>query len=57
MLAFCGSGSAACQVTAEDVILCSDGWRCGRGTIFHCAITELLHRDSLPGAHPSLVSL
>lgn len=46
-LAFCGNGSAPHQVTDEDVILCSDGCWCGRETIFHCTITELLHLDSL----------
>lgn len=47
-LAFCGDGSAPRQVTDEDVILCSDGWQCGRETIFHCTITELLCLDRLP---------
>lgn len=47
-LAFCGDGSALRQVTDEDIILCSDGWPCGRETIFHCTVTELLRLDSLP---------
>ena len=49
--AFCGDGSAPRQVTDEDVIPCSDGWRRGRETIFHCTITALPRLDSLP-EHP-----
>lgn len=53
VLAFCGDGSTPCQVTDGDVIPCSDGWQCGRETIFHCTLLN----SCIPPACPSTSKL